>query len=58
MSTADLRSASDIDYILDNFCGSSGPWQRRFLALVLVLFGATYLLIFLHLFAAYTPPHR
>lgn len=48
----------DIDYILENFVGNNGPWQRRFLLLVLTVFGATYLLIFLHLFAAYVPDHR
>ncbi len=58
MSTEDVSALRDIDYILENFVGNSGPWQRRFLVLILTVFGATYLLIFLHLFAVYVPMHR
>ncbi len=60
MSTEDIPASvlGDIDHILEDFVGAAGPWQYRFMVLVLTLFSATYLIIFLHLFAAYTPPHR
>ncbi len=55
----DKKSApGDIDHVLDDIVGAAGPWQLRFLLLMLSVFGASSLLVFLHLFAAYVPPHR
>ncbi len=48
----------DIDHLLENVVGATGRWQIKFFALALAIYDAAFLVLVVHLFAAFTPQHR
>ncbi len=56
--TYKMKEGRDVDYLLRHVAGGSGPWQVRFLVLAAAVSVPSYLPLFLHLLAAYTPAHR
>ena len=50
--------AKDFDFILENYVGGGGWWQWKKILLMLPLHISLGVPVLLHVYAAFSPPHR